>query len=246
MTRAVLLAAAALAACLPPAGLETARVGPRGTRSLLLGGEVANTHGKRHDYHLRDRAGNLTDHGNQELPLAAGEASLVGRAAITALPRVQIEVSGWNPFIMPPVGVGGATGVKVQLLGGDAGRFAVALGGRAGGFLHAFGESGNSSKVALGFLEARAVSSLHLWTDFAVVLSPRVRFEALHETFTDSFQMDAAIDYRGGSSRTIPGAVLGVELRSWFFDVDLSGAPRSGDDPDFVRIGFAIGQRLAR
>jgi hypothetical protein len=247
VTRGVVVAAAALAAgCLPPAGLETARVAPRGTRALTVGGEVATTSGKRHDYHLRDRAGNASDVDNQHQPWFAGEASVVGRASMTVLPRVELELSGWNPLLFPPVGVGAGAGARMQLLGGDTGPFALALGARGGGFVHAFGESGNSRKTAIGLLEARAVASFHPWTELAVVLSPRIRFEAMHETFSDSFGEDSTIDYTGGSSRAVPGAVLGLALRSYFFDVDVSGAPRGGDDPGFVRAGVAIGRRLER
>ena len=237
------LAAALVAGCLPPPGLETARVVPRRKVELVGGAEVAMTTGTRHSYRLVDRGGELASVDDPDLPREKAEVSGGVRAAFGVLPHLELELSGWNPLI-PPIGVGAAAGPKVQLLGGAHGRLAVAVGARAGGYAQILGESGNQRWVTLGMVEGRALASVHLAHTAALIAAARYRFEAVHDELEDSFDDRGTIDYGGGSSRWIPGLTLGATYDGIYLHLDGSYGREAGDDPEFFRFGVSAGGRF--
>lgn len=249
MVRWGILAGIVAGGCAPHAGFETARVAPAGTTHLTAGGSASASFGRRHDYALESRAGEVSTAGNQHQPNQRVEAVLLGRAARGLVRGLELDVTGWNPLLLPPLGLGGAVGLKAQLVGGDGGPLGVALGGRAGGFAHILGESGNSRSTLLGLLEARAVISAELGGGISVSLVPHLQLEAVHDRLSDSDAGTApAVIYSADSARAIYGVSLGLAGGAsdrWFIDLAAAFAARSSEDPAFSRWTVGLARRIA-
>ncbi len=238
--------AGAAAACLPHAGFETGRVTPAGSTAIVAGGGVAATVGKRHDYRLENAAGQVAAAGSQHQPYLPVEAVVLGRVSRGLVTGLELDASGWNPLLLPPIGLGGALGLKGQLVGGRDGAFAVAVGVRAGGFVNIFGTSGNSRFTSLGFVEGRAAISVDLARGVALSLVPLYQLEAVYDRLIDA-QQDPPSVYRASGMRAIYGVSTGVAAgtsTTWFLDLASAFAPRTADDPAFSRWTIGIARRL--
>lgn len=233
---------------MPHGGFETARVAPPGQAQLTAGGEASVTTGKRTVYQLKDGAGETTDASNQHQPYYPIEVALVGRYARGIVPRVELDASAWNPFILPPLGVGAAAGFKVQLVGGQSGPLALALGGRVGGFAHVFGAEDNQRSNLLGQVEARLVASYHPRDTIAVCVIPAYRYQAMRDRLSDNQDSDPG-QYTATEQRAFGQLTIGLALgraSTWFIDLSAGFAPDSQSDPDFLQGTVGLARRELR
>lgn len=214
-----------LTGCATTLTFDTARALPRGEFQVTSYGGVGYQRGAL----LRYRLPNLEDGAQEEeperLPLTAPLSLEYGVRASRGLGAGgQVDFWGSAPL---PVGFGSGVGLKWQLLGGAEGPVALALTGRT-----SFTFGGNSSGDRTGTLwlwssEGGLIASLHLRSDRALYLAPRLRY--------DQFQVRVSREERkarASASATSVGSALGVQVGRLFLEAVVLRTPPQHGSPE--------------